>query len=100
MLFNCFSTGISYMKRYYIIYKGIVQGVGFRYRLAMLAQKYNLTGYAKNLDDGDVEVEIQGNDVDAFLMDSLKKDMYVQIFDYCIKEISLDNHETSFKIKY
>ncbi|MBQ1508458.1 MAG: acylphosphatase, partial [Erysipelotrichaceae bacterium] len=32
------------MKRYLIIYSGIVQGVGFRYTLAMTAKKYGLTG--------------------------------------------------------
>lgn len=88
------------MKRYHIIYKGIVQGVGFRWILSMIASKYNLTGYAKNLDNGDVEVEIQGEGVDEFLMESLKKGTYVQVFDYAFKQIELQEHETGFHIRY
>ena len=35
---------------------GQVQGVGFRYSTQMQAQQLGLTGYARNLDDGSVEV--------------------------------------------
>ncbi|POP45839.1 acylphosphatase [Superficieibacter electus] len=35
---------------------GRVQGVGFRYTTQYEAQKLGLTGYARNLDDGSVEV--------------------------------------------
>ena len=87
-------------KRYYVIYKGIVQGVGFRWKLMQIAYKYNLTGYAKNLHNGDVEVEIQGNGVDEFVQESLSKDRFIQIFDYAIKEISIIENEESFTIKY
>ncbi|MBO4358768.1 MAG: acylphosphatase, partial [Erysipelotrichaceae bacterium] len=45
------------MKRYYIVYEGRVQGVGFRWRLAMLADMYNFTGWCRNLYNGNVECE-------------------------------------------
>ncbi|STJ81425.1 acylphosphatase [Escherichia coli] len=35
---------------------GRVQGVGFRYTTQYEAKRLGLTGYAKNLDDGSVEV--------------------------------------------
>lgn len=35
---------------------GMVQGVGFRYSTQHEAQRLGLTGYARNLDDGSVEV--------------------------------------------
>lgn len=35
---------------------GMVQGVGFRYSTQREALKLGLTGYARNLDDGSVEV--------------------------------------------
>jgi len=35
---------------------GLVQGVGFRYSTQREALKLGLAGYAKNLDDGSVEV--------------------------------------------
>ena len=35
---------------------GVVQGVGFRYSTQREALQLGLTGYARNLDDGSVEV--------------------------------------------
>lgn len=35
---------------------GLVQGVGFRYSTQQQAKKLALTGYARNLDDGGVEI--------------------------------------------
>lgn len=88
------------MKRYYIIYKGIVQGVGFRFRILTIADKYNLTGYVKNLSNGDVEVQVQGNGVDEFVKESLKKDHFINIFDYSIKELPLVIDEEGFIVDY
>ncbi len=39
-----------------ILIKGRVQGVGFRASVRNLAQSLNITGYAKNLSCGDVEI--------------------------------------------
>lgn len=41
-------------KRYFV--SGIVQGVGFRYFVRGVAEKLGISGYAKNLFDGRVEV--------------------------------------------
>lgn len=46
---------------YKVIVYGRVQGVGFRYSTFKQAHKLNLTGHAKNLDNGSVEVLIFGN---------------------------------------
>ncbi|MEN8127934.1 MAG: acylphosphatase [Planctomycetota bacterium] len=43
-----------------IIFKGRVQGVGFRYTTHRAASCYNLTGYVRNLPDGTVEALLQG----------------------------------------
>jgi acylphosphatase len=40
--------------------RGRVQGVGYRYFAQRLAQSLGLTGYARNLDDGRVEVYAAG----------------------------------------
>ncbi|NHO64155.1 acylphosphatase [Aestuariicella hydrocarbonica] len=42
---------------------GRVQGVGFRYFVQQCAQRAGLTGYARNLQDGRVEVLLQGPSV-------------------------------------
>jgi acylphosphatase len=47
-------------RRYEIIFSGIVQGVGFRYEAWLIAEKLGLSGFAENLPNGDVRMEIQG----------------------------------------
>lgn len=44
----------------HIIVKGLVQGVGFRWFVEREAKKLGLHGYVKNLYNGDVEVEVEG----------------------------------------
>lgn len=48
---------------------GRVQGVGFRYHTAYHGLKLGVTGYAKNLQSGEVEVVVCGNDVQIAQMD-------------------------------
>lgn len=43
-----------------MIYHGRVQGVGFRYTAHHIAQSYAVTGYVKNLRDGNVELVVEG----------------------------------------
>jgi acylphosphatase len=50
------------MKRIHIIIRGQVQGVGFRYYCQVEAIRLGFTGYARNMVDGSVEVEVQGSD--------------------------------------
>ncbi len=46
-------------RRYFV--SGIVQGVGFRYFAHRAAERLHLSGYAKNLPDGRVEVYAIGS---------------------------------------
>jgi acylphosphatase len=46
--------------RAHIIVAGMVQGVGFRWFTAREAQKLHLAGFARNLANGAVEVEAEG----------------------------------------
>jgi acylphosphatase len=41
---------------------GLVQGVGFRWFVARHARSLGLTGFARNLPDGRVEVVVNGTD--------------------------------------
>ncbi|MBI2839052.1 MAG: acylphosphatase [Acidobacteria bacterium] len=59
------------LTRRYIV-KGRVQGVGYRYFVLRCARERGLTGYAKNLWDGDVEVVAQG---DSEALDALETDL-------------------------
>ncbi|MGF1755103.1 acylphosphatase [Vibrio makurazakiensis] len=53
---------MKYKSMLFVI-KGHVQGVGFRYFTGIKGKELELTGYAKNLNDGTVEVLVTG-DVD------------------------------------
>ena len=44
----------------HVIVKGLVQGVGFRWFVEREATQLGLNGYVKNLLNGDVEVEVEG----------------------------------------
>lgn len=87
------------MKRYNMIFKGRVQGVGFRYKSYMIANELGLTGDVYNLYDGDVEVNVQGNQekIDFFL-DRLAHDRFIRIDDIKIKEKELKIDEKEFKL--
>ena len=50
------------MKQIKMNVQGRVQGVAFRYMTKIVADTLNIDGYAKNLDDGSVEIMAQGTD--------------------------------------
>lgn len=45
-----------------IIVQGFVQGIGYRYFTLRKARDYNLVGYVKNLMNGDVLCEVEGEE--------------------------------------
>jgi len=45
----------------HIVVRGLVQGVGYRYFAFRLARQFGLTGWVKNLLDGSVEIEAEGD---------------------------------------
>lgn len=48
--------------RKHIFFYGRVQGVGFRYYAVQKANQIGLTGWVKNLYDGSVEMEVEGQE--------------------------------------
>lgn len=50
--------------RKHIIFYGRVQDVGFRYFSVYKARLLGLAGWVKNLDDGSVEMEVQGKEAE------------------------------------
>lgn len=48
-----------------MLVSGHVQGVGFRYFAERAANDLNVTGWAKNLVTGEVEILAQGHDLDV-----------------------------------
>lgn len=50
------------IKRYSIVVRGRVQGVGFRFFTSNHARKHHCTGWVRNCSDGCVELEVQGEE--------------------------------------
>lgn len=90
------------MIRYLIIVDGRVQGVGFRYFTQMMAIKYNLTGWCKNLDDGKVQIEVQGlkENIISFIHALNKGNGFSRIDNMDLNELSINNNEKTYRIIY
>ena len=83
------------MKRTHIFYSGGVQGVGFRFTAIDIANSLNLTGWAKNLTDGRVEVICEGEEADINnFIERLEKEFSGYIRD---KQISWSEATDKFK---
>ena len=70
------------IRRYKITFSGRVQNVGFRLEVCELAKRLGLTGFCKNLENGDVLAEMQGED---------EKIQYLLIFMESLKRIKIKN---------
>lgn len=86
------------IKRYHIFVSGQVQGVGFRGFCMMHAQQLGLTGSVTNLDNGMVEIYVQGETekIDEFLGRIVKGDRFIHVTDYSIKEVPVVKNEKRF----
>lgn len=90
------------MIRYYIVVEGRVQGVGFRFFTINIASKYNLTGSVRNMDNGMVEIEVQGekNTIHKFISEIKEGNYFIRVDNLSIKSIDLKPNEKSFQLKY
>jgi acylphosphatase len=43
-----------------VVFRGRVQGVGFRYVVKQSARSFDVSGWVRNADDGTVELEVTG----------------------------------------
>lgn len=85
------------MIRKHIIFSGRVQGVGFRYTSCCLARSLGLTGWVKNLGDGTVEMEAQGDlESIARLAERLHEGRFIRIEHMESEEIPVIS-ESSFR---
>jgi acylphosphatase len=71
----------------HIIVQGMVQGVGFRYFVWRQATKLSLSGFVRNLYDGDVEIEAYG---DRSLLEELIKEVKVGPRSAYVKDLRIE----------
>ena len=84
--------------RKHILFSGRVQGVGFRFTACSLARPLGLTGWLKNCYDGDVEMEVQGEEeaIDR-MIEGLDRGRYIIIRRMEVEELPLDPMEREFR---
>lgn len=90
------------MVRYLIIIEGRVQGVGFRFFAQSNAIKHSLTGYARNMNNGMVELQVQGyeENINKFLSVIKAGNRFIRVDNFSIKKLDLKEDEKKFKIEY
>ena len=90
------------VKRYLVYVDGRVQGVGFRGFCMRHALQLNLTGTVRNLENGLVEIQIQGEDADisTFLKEIQKGDRFIRVDQISVKKIDVDPKEKKFRTNY
>lgn len=83
---------MSVRKHFY--FSGRVQGVGFRYQATRLARSLGLTGYVRNLWDGRVELEAQGEESRVWdLVSALHRQPYISIDDMETKDMPVKEEQ-------
>ena len=87
--------------RRHMYISGDVQGVGFRYRANYAAKDLGLTGYVRNLYDGRVEVEVQGERelISRFLAE-INAGRFVDIQDIDWTDIPIEEDERAFHVRH
>lgn len=57
-------------------FSGRVQGVGFRYETLQIAKGFEVTGFVKNLPDGRVQLEAEGEEAEVIaFVEQLEEDL-------------------------
>ena len=85
----------------HIIFSGRVQGVGFRFTVLNIANRYMLKGIVRNLPDGTVEMIAQGptEDVDGCIED-IKESFAGNVREARVQETDCNPQYEDFKITF
>lgn len=88
--------------RYYAVATGRVQGVGFRMFVQQHALELHITGWVKNMDDGTVTMEVQGepeaiNKLEKII---LKGNYFIKVQSFSLEVREPVADEKRFEIRY
>jgi len=93
----------SEIVRLHIIASGRVQGVGYRWFVQKTARELGLTGWVKNLADGNVEVEAEGQQdlIDRFLHSLRSDHPYARVNELTVNRRPPERDKSNgFEIKF
>lgn len=84
-----------------VLYRGHVQGVGFRYTAQSIARRYEVSGFVRNLPDGQVELVAEGekHELAAFL-DDVRERMVRHIRDERVDTQPASGEFAGFEIRF
>lgn len=92
-----FAPGKTLRKK--VIFSGRVQMVGFRLELYTIAQRLALKGWVKNLEDGNVEAEIQGEESKiTFLINCMQSLKRASVKKVSIVDAEINEGDEDFNI--
>jgi acylphosphatase len=85
----------------HIIFKGRVQGVGFRFTAHRIANRHSVAGFVRNLPDGTVEMLAQGtpDDVNECVRD-IEDSFAGYIRQIDTNDVPVDPQHIEFKITF
>lgn len=91
-----FKTGN--VRRYRVTFSGRVQNVGFRLEVCELAKRLGLTGFCKNLQNGDVLAELQGPESKIqYLISFMESLVRIKIKNKVMEELEILSAEKEFQ---
>ncbi len=90
------------MQRYYAVAEGQVQGVGFRYFACSQALTYQLSGWVRNMSNGMVEMEVQGQpqSLQLFFKALQQGNRFIKVRSLSCREIDPLKEENGFHVRY
>jgi len=86
----------------HLIVEGRVQGVGFRYFSQRLGIDNNLAGYVRNLPNGNVEIEAEGEsqNINNFVSSIRNDHPYARVLNIQQNDLPYTGKFENFQIKY
>ena len=84
-----------------VIYRGRVQGVGFRWTTNHIAKEFDVNGTVENRTDGTVYLVVEGQleEVDAFML-AIKGRMKNNIKDVSVTDSTSSGNFGDFRVNY
>jgi len=87
---------------YTVLVEGLVQGVGFRYFVRTNAERYNIKGFVKNLNSGDVYIEAEGTEqtMQEFLQQVKRGPMVAHVRKMTVEKMEELKNFTKFEVTF